>query len=170
MAEIVAARWTRGRAYLLAVATAFLSGCGSGLDAREMTVEQLYLVCYDCVGPLDSVRAFAVRKPVATVDSLNVALLTGPGSSAARDSAITGAFIRDSAYRATHGRPPLGVTRVVYLTDTRNRYDGGYRSRAAIALGWIHDVRALADLNAALVSPLPPDVRKAVKFAIDSLP
>lgn len=160
------------RAYQLAIcAVLLLAGYqGSGLNQREGAIVQLYLVCYDCVGPLDSVRAFASRKPVATVDSLNAALVAGPVPSAARDRAAALSFVRDSTYRATHRRPPLGVNRIDYVLDARRRYDGGFRSRAAIGLGWIHDARAVADLNAALATSLPPELRQAVRYAIDSLP
>ena len=169
---MIAAIARRHRAHHVAiVGAALLVACSpQGLDSREEALVQLYLTCYDCTSPLDSVRAFAVRKPAATVDSLNVALVRGPDSSATRDSASVVAFIRDSSYRATHARPPLPVNRLDYMLENRRRFDGGFRTRAAIALGWIHDPRALADLNTALGTPLPPDLRAAVKFALDSLP
>jgi hypothetical protein len=146
--------------------------CGpSALTPAEQLKVARWLVCYECVAPLDSVRALAARKPEATVDSLNVALLEGPGASAvaAAESVVVIGYVRDSAWRAARGLPLL-TTRSVYVRESDDAYANGYRSRGAIGMGWIHDQRAVAYLNAALGLRLPPTVHAAVLYARDSLP
>jgi hypothetical protein len=173
MAEVMVTstrmRWSA--LYLCVLAPTFLSAChGPPLDHREQELVQLYLICYDCGSPLDSVRAFAQRNPIAVVDTLNGALVDGPAASPARDSAFVLAFVGDSTYRVVHRRPPLQTNRADYLLEHQRRYDQGYQSRAAIGLGWIHDARAVTALRAALTSRLPVSVRQAIRFALDSLP
>ena len=173
------ARASRTWLRLAALALTLLTACsGLPLSKREQALVNLYLECYDCVSPLDSVKAIGKRKPRAAVDSLNRALVAGPGAGPGAnpgagsgiDSVLVLAFVRDSTYRVYHGQPPLPMTRAGYVADQHGRYDAGYQSRGAVGLGWIHDARAVADLNAALALPLPQSVLRAVKFAIDSLP
>lgn len=153
---------------------AIASSCASpsGLTPVENGLVIQWLVCIDCAAQLDSLRALAAEKPVATVDSLNIALVNGPTgiTIASVDSVFVISYVRDSTYRVKHLQPPMALTRTAYVTSNRERYENGYRSRGATGLGWIHDARAVADLNAALTLPLAPGVHAAVLYARDSLP
>lgn len=137
---------------------------------EEVTVER-YLACIDCIIPLDSVRALATRKADATVDSLNSGLLYGPGlqAVAAAESILVIGYVRDSIWRAQKGLLPL-PQRLIYVSEARERYVNGYRSRGAIGMGWIHTPRAVAHLDSAAALPLPASVKRAVLYARDSLP
>ena len=138
--------------------------------AEEIIVEQ-YLACIDCIAQLDSVRALATRKPEATVDSLNSGLLFGPGPQAvtAAESVLVIGYVRDSTWRGQQGLQPL-PDRLIYVSEARDRYVNGYRTRGAVGMGWIHTPRAVAHLDSALTLQLPPSVRRAVIYARDSLP
>jgi hypothetical protein len=143
----------------------------SGLTPEERILVLRYLDCIECTEYLDSVRALAIRKPEATVDSLNNGLLYGPGAQAvaAAESVLVLGYIRDSTWRVANNRPPLPL-RMNYVTEARDRYVNGYRSRGAIGMGWIHNTRAVHLLDSAAVLPLPPDLKWAVIYARDSLP
>ena len=144
----------------------------AGLTPAETITVRRYLDCIDCVIPLDSVRALAVRKPDATVDSLNSGLRRGPDSQtvAAADSVLTIGYRRDSLYRWQNSLLPL-KPETIYVAEARERFVNGYRSRGAYGLGWIHTPRAVAYLDSAALLPnLPPSVKQAVLYARDSLP
>jgi hypothetical protein len=143
-----------------------------GLSPADATIVRRYLDCIDCITPLDSVRALAGRLPDPTVDSLNSGLLLGPGvqTVAAAESVLTIGYLRDSTWRALNNLGPL-PDRLTYVTQARERYVNGYRSRGAYGLGWIHSPRAVAYLDSAAQMPnLPPSVKQAVLYARDSLP
>lgn len=143
----------------------------SGLTPDERVVVLRYLDCIDCVEELDSVRALGVRKPEATVDTLNRGLLHGPGQQAvaAAESVLVIGYMRDSAWRAQNGKPPLPL-RLVYINDARERYVNGYRARGAFGMGWIHTPRAVQLLDSAATLTMPPYVKWAVVYSRDSLP
>lgn len=144
----------------------------AGLTPAETITVRRYLNCIDCIIPLDSVRALAVRKPDATVDSLNSGLLHGPDSQtvAAADSILKIGYKRDSLYRWQNNLLPL-KPETVYVAEARGRFVNGYRSRSAYGLGWIHTPRAVAYLDSAALLPgLPPSVKQAVMYSRDSLP
>jgi hypothetical protein len=162
----------RGWFVLLAVVAACTRDVLAGLTPDETIAVRRYLDCIDCVIPLDSVRALAVRKPDATVDSLNSGLLHGPDSQtvAAADSVLKIGYKRDSLYRWQNNLLPL-KPETIYVAEARERFVNGYRSRGAYGLGWIHTPRAVAFLDsAALITGLPPSVKQAVIYARDSLP
>lgn len=152
-----------------------VGGCAqdvvAGLTPAETITVRRYLDCIDCVIPLDSVRVLAVRKPDATVDSLNSGLLHGPDSQtvAAADSVLKVGYVRDSLYRWQNNLLPL-KPETTYVAEARDRFVNGYRSRGAYGLGWIHTPRAVAHLDSAANLTLPASVRQAVLYARDSLP
>ena len=154
------------------VALACAQDVVAGLTPAETITVRRYLDCIDCVIPLDSVRALAVRKPDATVDSLNSGLLHGPDPQvvAAADSVLKMGYKRDSLYRWQNNLLPL-KPETLYVKEARDRFVNGYRSRGAYGLGWIHTPRAVAHLDsAAQLTNLPPSVMQAVIYARDSLP
>lgn len=142
-----------------------------GLTSAEMTTVRRFLDCIDCIVRLDSMRALAGRKPEATVDSLNSAMLNGPGlqAVAAAESVLVIGFIRDSTWRSRNNRSVLPDRRL-YVSQARDRFENGYRSRGAYGMGWIHTPRAVAYLDSAAGLTLPPAIRRAVLYARDSLP
>lgn len=143
----------------------------SGLTAPEQILVLRYLDCIDCIIPLDSVRALASRNPEATVDSLNTGLLKGPDTLLvkAADSVLAIGYVRDSTWRVNHGLLML-LDRVTYVSQARERWVNGYRSRGAYGMGWIHTPRAVAHLDSAATLTMPPSVKQAVLYARDSLP
>lgn len=163
---------TRWRRLILLMSVIGCQGVNTGLSPTDVTIIRRYLDCIDCITPLDSVRALASRDPDPTVDSLNSGLLLGPGTQAvaAADSVLTIGFLRDSTWRAQNNLGPL-LDRLTYVSQARNRYVNGYRSRGAYGMGWIHTPRAVAYLDSAALLPnLPPSVKQAVLYARDSLP
>lgn len=162
----------------MATAAALLVACQTdsqdqlaGLSPSEQEIVEQYLDCIDCVVLLDSVRALGVRKPDATVDSLNRGLLFGPDSTvvAAAESVLTIGYRRDSTWRTQNGLsllPPWNQ----YVSAARERWINGYRSRGAFGMGWIHTPRAVAHLDSAATITLPPTVKWAVIYSRDSLP
>ena len=162
----------RGWWFAALVVVACAQNVLAGLTPTETIAVRRYLNCIDCIIPLDSVRALAVRKPDATVDSLNSALLRGPDPQTvvAADSVLRIGYRRDSLYRWQNNLLPL-KPETVYVTEARERFVNGYRARGAYGLGWIHTPRAVAHLDsAALLTNLPPSVKQAVIYARDSLP
>lgn len=160
------------RRTMVMLAAALTWGCGpKALTPAEQRMVDRYLICVECVEPLDSVRALATRRPVATVDSLNSALVHGlaPAAIALADSLLRLGYARDSTWRVAHGRALLSSS-VVYVAQARARYAEGYRARGAVGMGWIHDARAVRYLDAAMSLRLPASVSQAVIFARDSLP
>lgn len=156
----------------LAVVVACAQDVLAGLTPNETIAVRRYLNCIDCIIPLDSVRALAARKPDATVDSLNSALLRGPDSQtvAAADSVLRMGYRRDSLYRWQNNLLPL-KPETLYVAEAHGRFVNGYRARGAYGLGWIHTPRAVAYLDSAAQLPnLPPSVKQAVLYARDSLP
>jgi hypothetical protein len=156
----------------LVVAAACTQNVIVGLTPAETIIVRRYLDCIDCIIPLDSVRALAVRRPDATVDSLNSALLHGPDAPtvAAADSVLRIGYRRDSLYRWQNNLLPL-KPETLYVAEAHDRFVNGWRSRGAYGLGWIHTPRAVQYLNAAAGLPgLPPSVKQAVIYARDSLP
>ncbi len=141
------------------------------LSAEEQELIAQYLDCIDCVVLLDSVRALGIRKPNATVDSLNRGLLLGPGTAAvaAAESVLTLGYRRDSTWRIQNGLDPLPPWNQ-YVSTARDRWVNGYRSRGAFGMGWIHTPRAVAHLDSAATLTLPPSVKWAVIYSRDSLP
>ena len=162
----------RGWWFVALVVVACAQNVLAGLTPTEAIAVRRYLNCIDCIIPLDSLRALAVRKPDATVDSLNRALLTGPDPQtvAAADSVLKLGYRRDSLYRWQNNLLPL-KPETIYVTEARGRFVNGYRARGAYGLGWIHTPRAVAYLDSAAQLPnLPPSVKQAVLYARDSLP
>jgi hypothetical protein len=166
---MIAMAWVR-RAALGAMAA--LAVQGPALSPHEIRLVRYWLVCIDCGGTLDSLGAIGARKPVGAVDSLNHALTAGPGvlRLVRVDSVLALAYVRDSSYRVRNQQPPLALTRVDYVAAGHGRFTNGYRARGAIGLGKIHDVRAIAALDAALMMQLPASVERAVFYARDSMP
>ena len=159
------------------LAVAIAQGCGQKplatdrLTPRQQHTVLSYLVCVECMTPLDSVRALAVLRPEATVDSLNSALLNGLGQ---RDSTIADSLLqlgygRDSTWRASRGLS-VQLSRVAWVSEEKGRYVDGYRARGAMGMGWIHTPRAVQHLDSAMTISLPATVKQAVVFARDSLP
>ena len=162
----------RGWLFVALVVIACARDVLAGLTPAETITVRRYLDCIDCVIPLDSLRALAVRKSDATVDSLNSGLLHGPDSQAvaAADSVLKIGYKRDSLYRWQNNLLPL-KPETVYVAEARDRFVNGYRARGAYGLGWIHTPRAVAYLDsAAQLTNLPPSVKQAVLYARDSLP
>jgi hypothetical protein len=166
------------RAVVHVAAAAMLLACQTdsqdllaGLSPQEQETVAQYLDCIDCVMLLDSVRALGIRKPNATVDSLNRGLLFGPDSSAvaAAESVLTIGYRRDSTWRIQNGLSPLPPWNL-YVSAARDRWVNGYRSRGAFGMGWIHTPRAVALLDSAATLTLPPSVKWAVVYSRDSLP
>jgi hypothetical protein len=143
----------------------------ASLSPQEQEIVAQYLDCIDCIVLLDSVRALGVRKPQATVDSLNRGLLFGPGGTAvaAAESVLTIGYRRDSTWRTQYGLSPLPPWNL-YVSAARDRWVNGYRSRGAFGMGWIHTPRAVAHLDSAATLTLPPSVKWAVIYSRDSLP
>ena len=156
---------------LLAASSCRGDQVGGGLTPAEQVKVDRYLACIDCEVELDSVRALAVRKSDATVDSLNKGLLYGPSTAsvAATDSVLVIGYVRDSLWRFQKGLPPLPL-RLVYIDAAKERLINGYRARGAIGMGYIGTPRARALLDSALTLQLPPSVKYAVRYARDSLP
>ena len=171
MAAVTVKKWWRVASLLGVLACAQDQPILSGLAPDEQDIVLQYLTCIDCIIPLDSVRALASKKAQATVDSLNSGLLHGPGTQAVAnvDSVLVLGYVRDSSWRVLRGLSPLPL-RVVYVSEARQRYVDGYRSRGATGMGWIHTPRAVAHLDSALTLTLPVSVRRAVAYARDSLP
>jgi hypothetical protein len=158
-------------AVTIACITVLATSCRApSLDPRERALFEYWLVCFDCTGQLDSVRAIARRKPASSVAALNQALVAGPPASPVRDSVLGQSFMRDSAWRAHNARPPFTLSRPAYIESQRRIFGEGYQTRGAIGLGWVHDSAAVSALNAALTLPLAQPVHDAVRYAIDSLP
>lgn len=148
-----------------------LSLQGGALTPEERRLVDAWHRCVECEVALDSLRAVATRKPIATVDTLD-RVLTGGLTAREQflaDSVLGIAYGRDSSYRARTNLAPL-EPRATYVQWQRQRHDNLRRVRAAQGLGWIHDTRAVAALNNALNLPLQPTVRAAVLYARDSLP
>jgi len=143
----------------------------TGLSPAERITVARYIDCIDCLIPLDSLRALALRKPDATVDSLNSALLYGPGqrAMAEAESVLVIGYVRDSTWRLEHGLLPLEQRRI-YINQELQGYAEGYQARGAMGMGWIRTPRAVAHLDSALTLPLPTPVLRAVAYARDSLP
>jgi hypothetical protein len=141
------------------------------LNPAETITVKRYLDCVDCIVPLDSVRALAVRKPDPVVDSLNSGLLLGPGlqAIAVAESVLVIGYVRDSTWRVANSLGLLPL-RSAYVAQARDRYVNGYQSRGAYGLGWIHTPRAVAYLDSAATLALPSSVMRAVQYARDSLP
>ena len=174
VAQVVPARLAVSTRYVCLTMLFLALACRDaepGLTPPEMTKVRRYLDCIDCIERLDSMRALAARKPEATVDSLNSALLNGPGvqAVAAADSVLAIGFIRDSSWQSRNARP-VRTDRQLYISEARDRFVNGYRSRGAYGMGWIHTPRAVAYLDSAAGITLPPSVRRAVLYARDSLP
>ena len=168
---------TLALAIALAIALTIAQGCASKkLAPGQLTPGQQllvlnYLVCVECMTPLDSVRALAVVRPEATVDSLNSALLNGLGQ---RDSTIADSLLqigygRDSTWRSSRGLS-VQLSRSAWVSEEKGRYVDGYRARGAMGMGWIHTPRAVQHLDSAMTISLPATVKQAVVFARDSLP
>ena len=162
------ARWSRMAALLGTMACRDVQPDVSPSD--QDTVLR-FLNCIDCLIPLDSLRALASRNPDATADSLNSALLNGPGlrDVTAAVSAFNAGYGRDSSWRVERGLLPL-EGRVLYVARDSAGYIEGYQVNGAMGLGWIRTPRAIAYLDTALTKPLPPPVLRAVRYARDSLP
>jgi len=168
MAAVSLARWSRTAALL---GTLACQDAQTGLSPSDHDTVLRFLNCIDCLIPLDSLRALASRKPDATADSLNGALLNGPGLRAitAAVSAFNAGYGRDSAWRLEHGLDRL-LRRELYVAQDSAGYIEGYQVNGAMGLGWIRTPRARAYLDSALTKPLPPPVLRAVEYARDSLP
>jgi len=161
----------RSRTGVLGAACVALVLQSGALSPPEAAQVRFWLVCFECRGGVDSIRAIGARKPVAAVDSLNRALVFGPGPLRLQrvDSVLSVAWQRDSLYRAHQGLGP-GIPRPAYVAARVRKYIDGYRARGATGLGWIHTARAVRALDSALTTPLPASVRDAVIYARDSLP
>ena len=143
---------------------------GAGLAPAEQAIVARYLTCIDCDLELDSLLALNTRKPDASVDSLNSALLLGPSARdvAAAESVLVIGYVRDSTWRLAHGLKPL-AERVKYVGEARDRYVNGYRSQGAFGMGYIGSPRARALLDSA-ATQVPTWLRAAVVYSRDSLP
>lgn len=154
---------------LLAVATLVQD---TPLTPRERVQINNWLTCIDCRTELDTLRALAVRRPVATVDTLAAALLLGP-SAASRvhsESLVVRGYIRDSLYLAQRQQPLLPDGRDSVVARRLRRFVEGYQARAALGLGWIHTPRAVLALESSIQVGLPAGVQRAAVYARDSLP
>ena len=160
------------RSVASAVLILVAAACGGPLTPAEQLTVERYLVCIECPAPLRAVRALGDAKPRATVDSLNVALLLGPGpqQSSESDSLLHLGYTRDSTWRASKAKPALPQRDSVVSTASRG-YANGYRARGALGMGWIGSARARRHLDAAITNgQLPPSVLAAARFARDSIP
>jgi len=135
-----------------------------GLTLAERGTVFRFLGCTDCArGELDSVRALALRKPEATVDTLARVLLAGV-EVAVLDSLST--FLgREYDRLATSRRK-----RAAFVAFYREGFDVGHRRNAALALGWINTLRSDAVLRRAHAMPLHPRLRAVIDFALTHLP
>jgi hypothetical protein len=140
------------------------------LAPGEQSIVARYLTCIDCDLELDSLLALNTRKPDATVDSLNSALLLGPDMRlvAAAESVLVIGYVRDSTWRLARGLKPL-PDRLTYVGAARDRYVNGYRSQGAFGMGYIASPRAHALLDSAL-NQVPTWLRATVIYARDSMP
>ena len=155
---------------------AFLAACTRGgvaatLNPHDRAIVGEWLICIECIDPLDSLRVVASRQPASTIDALSSALADGlPRARIAKlRGAIDASYARDSGYRARVGEPALPA-RATYVEQRVAKYDNGYRSRGASGLGYVNLPAAKARLAAVDTLPLPPSVRAAVRYARDSLP
>ena len=170
MAAVISSRWWCGVLFLCLAACRRDVQPGGGLAPAEQSIVARYLNCIDCDLELDSLLALNTRKPDATVDSLNSALLLGPDTLkvAAAESVLVIGYVRDSAWRLAQGLKPL-PERLKYVGEARDRYVNGYRSQGAFGMGYIGSPRARALLDSAL-NQVPTWLRAAVVYSRDSLP
>jgi hypothetical protein len=170
MAAMTSCRWWCGLLFASVAACRSNVQPGAGLAPADQAIVARYLTCIDCDLELDSLLALNTRKPDATVDSLNSALLLGPATHdvAAAESVLVIGYVRDSTWRLAHGLKPL-PERLIHVGAARDRYVNGYRSQGAFGMGYIGSPRARALLDSAL-NQVPTWLRAAVVYSRDSLP
>lgn len=156
---------------LCLLAAGCVNAAGEALTPAERFIIDDWLICIECTNAVDSLRAVGARKPKLVIDALNSALVQGPPppSIFAAESALALSFLRDSGFRARTGQGTIPL-RAVYVSEGRDRYSSGYRSRGALGLGYIGTPGAKLSLDSAATLGLPQSVKNAIQFARDSLP
>jgi hypothetical protein len=139
------------RAFLRALpvvlaATVAASCTGCPLTADEQALVDRWLECTDCMnGEVDSVLALAGRNEAATVSALSEALLRAQPRLDRYRQRLQAEYLRDSL--GWHHPPRL--SRSAWVGMYQRAFESSYRTRAALALGYLHTAAAVSALDTA---------------------